>query len=165
MKNPTMTKEEVAKYLIELFPGFSKVWNSGDTLYREEDGSYTYHGLFLEFSVYFRDHFNDFSDEQLKKLFSKVEGWERKETSSSPKDDEQLLSNAVFTCFLENIAGEGFTRRIEPFMGKKSREYYSHYDYEPMDKKVYEEQMAICRKYANDYIPVAMDSMLGISDN
>jgi hypothetical protein len=44
-------------------------------------------------------------------------------------DSAQQLSNAVFTCFLENIAGEGLTERIKPFTGQKSFEYYSHYDH------------------------------------
>lgn len=124
-----MTKEEVKNYLIELFPGFSEIWNSGDTLFRNGDGSYTYHGLFSEFSVYFRDNFRNFSDNQFRQLFSKIEEWEVREDENLEKDNAQLLSNAAFTCFLENIAGEGFTERIKPFMGKKSFEYYSHYDY------------------------------------
>lgn len=124
-----MTKEEVKSFLIKLFPDFSGNWASNDNLFINEDGSYTYHGLFSEFSNYFRDNFKNFSDEQLRELFSSIEKWEVQETANYEEDDAQLLSNAVFTCFLENIAGEGFTERIKPFMGKKSFEYYSHYDY------------------------------------
>jgi len=124
-----MTKEEVKDFLIKLFPDFSGNWASNDNLFINEDGSYTYHGLFSEFSNYFRDNFKNFSDEQLKELFSNVEKWEVQETANYEEDDAQLLSNAVFTCFLEGIAREGFTDRIKPFMGKKSLEYYSHYDH------------------------------------
>ncbi|MBI2011788.1 hypothetical protein HYS91_03395 [Candidatus Daviesbacteria bacterium] len=130
-----MTKEEVKEFLIKLFPGFSEVWNSEDNYQKEEDGSYTYHGLFIEFSPFFIDNINNFSDEQLKELFSSIEKWEVQETAtfeewrSGKVDEAQLLSNAIFTCFLENIAGEGFTERIQLFMGKRSFEYYSHYDH------------------------------------
>ncbi len=123
------TKEEVIDYLFKLFPDFVKVWNSGDTLFRDEDGSYTYHGLFSEFSVYFRDNFNNFSNQQLEDLFTHIEDWEREEDKNYNQDDAQLLSNAVFTCFLENIASEELTKRLKSFMGKKSLEYYSHYDH------------------------------------
>ena len=130
-----MTKEEVKIFLIKLFPDFSEVWASNDNLFINEDGSYTYHGLFSEFSNYFRDNFKNFSDDQLMILFSNIEKWEVQETATLEEwragqvDDAQQLSNAVFTCFLENIAGEGLTERIKLFMGKKSLEYYLHYDH------------------------------------
>ena len=72
----------------------------------------------------------------MKELFLNIEKWEVKETATLEEwnegkvDEAQQLSNALFTCFLEYIAGEGFTDRIKPFMGKKSLEYYLHYDYE-----------------------------------
>src|SRR5690348_1268833 len=110
-----MTKEEVKDYLVNLFPDFADIWNSKDTLYKENDGSYTYHGLFGDFSVFFRDNINKFSDDQLKELFTTIEKLGMKETAiheewqSGKVDNEQQLSNAVFTGFLENIAGEGLT--------------------------------------------------------
>ena len=130
-----MTREEVKDFLIKVFPDFSKVWNSADNYQKEKDGDYTYHGLFIEFSPFFRDNIKNFSDVQLKELFSNIEKWEAKETAtvedwqSGKVDDAQQLSNAIFTCFLENIAGEVLTERIKPFMGKKSLEYYLHYDH------------------------------------
>lgn len=130
-----MTKEEVKDLLIKLFPAFSEAWNSVDNYQKEEDGDYTYHGLFIEFSFFFNDNIKNFSDEQLRELFSSIEKWEVQETASNENwlsgkvDEAQQLSNAIFTCFLEGIAGEGFTERIKPFMGKKSLEYYSHYDH------------------------------------
>ena len=130
-----MTKEEVKNFLIKLFPNFSEVWDSTDNYQRGEDGSYTYHGLFIEFSPFFINNINSFSDVQLKELFSNIEKWEVKETASfedwqnNKVNEEEQLSNAVFTCFLENIAGEGFSERLKPFMGEKSLEYYSHYDH------------------------------------
>lgn len=126
-----MKKEQVLDYLIHLFPGFSELWSSKDNLFTYEDGSYTYHGLFSEFSQFFKDNFSSFSDEQLMDLFARVEKWEVKETAriGDKPTEAQQLSNAVFTCFLEYIAGEGFTARLKPFMGKKSLEYYTHYDH------------------------------------
>lgn len=130
-----MKKEEVRDFLIKLFPGFSEVWNNSDTLFKEKDGTYTYHGLFSEFSNFFRTNIKNFADKQLSDLFSNLEEWIKPDEASMEEyrletvDDEHLLANAACTCFLEYIAGEGFTERIKPFMGRKSLEYYSHYDH------------------------------------
>lgn len=129
-----MTKEEVKIFLIKLYPSFLRQWNNNEHYFQREDGSYTYHGLFSEFSIYFKDNINKFSEEQLKELFSSIEKWytpeaSREEYKTGKVSEIQLLSNATFTCFLENIAGEGFTEKIKPFMGPKSFEYYSHYDH------------------------------------
>lgn len=130
-----MTKENVKDFLIKLFPDFSKVWEQADNYQKKDNGSYTYHGLFIEFSSFFKENIKNFSDEQLKGLFLNIEKWEVQEAvildelKTENLDDKQQLSNAVFTCFLENIAGEGFTDRLKPFMGKKSFNYYLHYDH------------------------------------
>lgn len=129
-----MTKEKVKDFLFKLFPDFSIVWESSDNYNKNRDGSFSYHSLFLEFTPYFWEGFKEFSDEQLKELFSTIESWEVEQTWSVEDsfndnlNDTQRLSNAVFTCFLEDIAGRGFTERLKPFMGPKSLEYYSHYD-------------------------------------
>lgn len=147
-------------YLYKTVKGFSRRWVSEDNLHIDDGGYYTLHGLFTEFSSYFIEKINDISDEQLKDLFANIETW-----IINDKNNDNDLANAVCTCFLEYIAAEGLTQTIKPFMGKKSLEYYSHYDYEPMDKKVYEEQQKVCEKYYADYTPVAMDSIAGVSDN
>jgi hypothetical protein len=129
-----MTKEDVKNFLTRIFPEYLESWNSADNYSKEEDGNYTYHGLFSEFSHFFISNIRTFSDEQLGELFSAIEKWELPETETLEDwktghvDDVLLLSNAVFTCFLENIAGEGITKRIKPFMGDRSFEYYSLYD-------------------------------------
>lgn len=127
-----MSKNEARDFLINLFPEFSEIWNS-ESNYQKNGDNYTYHGLFMEFSPFFINKIDSFSDEQLRKLFSTVEDWELKGISSQDNGDNkaseaQQLANAAFTCFLENISREGLSQRIKPFMGEKSLEYYSHYD-------------------------------------
>ncbi len=119
-----MTKERVKDNLIKIFPEFEKTWESDKSLFKEEDGTYAYHGLFIEFSHFFRDNIDKFSEDQLRELFSNIENWQVKNN-----DNTQQLSNAVSTCFLEGIAAEGLTERIKPFIGQKSLEYYLHYDH------------------------------------
>lgn len=116
-------KAAMKMYLYK-FKGFSPTWIDKSNLFIDKNGGYTLHGLFSQFSNYFRQNINDISDDQLKDFFSNIEIWI---VNDIYNDDE--LANAVCTCFLELIAREEFAQRIKPFMGKKSLEYYSHYDY------------------------------------
>jgi len=124
-----MTTDEVKDYLFGKFPGFVRVWNSDENCHKSDDGGYTYHGLFSEFSDYFAHCFADVTSEQLRSLFGDIEKLTVEEGGDLGSDQSKLLSNAVSTCFLENIAGRGFTARLEPFMGEKSWERYSFWDY------------------------------------
>ena len=125
-----MTKEQLKKFLVSLFPNFESAWNDPQNYFKENNGDYTYHGLFSEFSHYFRDHFTDFNENQLWELFQSIERWHVPEEGiTGDVSDELILSNAAFTCFLENIASEGLTESLKKFMGPKSFDYYSHYDH------------------------------------
>jgi hypothetical protein len=111
-------------YLFKTAKGFAGRWVSKDNLQIDDKGYYTLHGLFLEFSFYFKEQINNISDQQLKDLFTNIESW-----IIDDKNSDKDLANAVCTCFLEGIAAEGITQRIKPFMGTKTLEYYSHYDH------------------------------------
>ena len=124
-----LTEDEVRDCLIGLFPDFAHSWNRDDNLVMEDDGSYSYHGLFTEFCWYFKRDFRTFDNDQLRRLFGVLEAWEVTEDADFGRDRRQWLSNAVFTCFLEDIAAEGFTSRITPFMGPRSLEYYRYWDH------------------------------------
>lgn len=117
-------KAAMRMYLYEQFKGFSRVWLDKTNLFIEQNGGYTLHGLYSQFSNYFRQNINSFNDDQLKIFFINLEIW-----IANDKYNDDDLANAICTCFLELIAREGFTKRIKPFMGKKSLEYYSRYDH------------------------------------
>jgi len=119
-----MTKEEHFKNLIELFPDFKALWESNNNYFKEDNGSYTIHGLFSEFSHLVSERLESGNTEKMKELFDYIE-----EIASNGNEDEQ---NAVCTCFLENILNR-IPQKIDPkyfvpFLGKCSKDYCIAWD-------------------------------------
>ncbi len=123
-----MKKEEVQKYFFSFFPQFRQYWESKNNYFIEEDGNFNYHQLCASFYNYFRDEINTFSEQQFKNLFGQVEAWVASDTG-----EFDSLGNAVCTEFLENIDKVELSRKIKPFLGEKSLEFYSYWD--PEEKK------------------------------
>lgn len=122
MKPPPVPNEprEFLAALVTIVPDFGPYWDSDKNLFRDGPGDYSFHGIYARFSHYFREHLAALSADQLATLFTLVEASVR---SAVPD-----LSGAATTCFLENIAGEGFTDTIAPLMGAESRHYYALWD-------------------------------------
>jgi len=133
-----MTPITFLQYLIDLAPPFQSVWESDDNYCVEDDGSYSFHGVCCEFSNYFidqeahkyvvltdRDWTETISDNDLEKLFNWLEcHLEEKETKDSLSNSFGLLSNAIFTCFLENISQTNAGEYAKKFMGNKAIIYF-----------------------------------------
>jgi len=68
-----MTKEELKHFLDKLFPDFKNSWESEENYSKDDNGNYTYHGLFSEFSNYFRDNFSQITQKQMQELFGNIE--------------------------------------------------------------------------------------------
>ena len=117
-----MNKEELLDFFISLFPGFEKAWKSEGNVFCEND-NFTSHGVCAEFSHYFKDNFESFSDENLKSLFQQIE-----EIVTGDAKNENETTNALYTCFLENIAQTEAGNSSEKYLGKKSREYFNHWN-------------------------------------
>jgi len=116
--------QELLKSLCKLFPEFKSYWDQPDNCFTEVDGSFTYHGLFSEFTSYIRDTFPKIDENKWKELFLLIEKYANTDPMS-----ENGVSNAVFTCFLENLAGEGaLSQAILPYLGPKSREYFDQWN-------------------------------------
>lgn len=113
-----MNKNELLKFLISVFPSFEDAWNSEDNLFREKD-NFTSHGVCAEFSHFFQSNYKDFSNEQLKVLFDEIE-------EISVNDDE--LTNAIHTCFLENIAQTESLDFSKSFIGKKAENFIKQFE-------------------------------------
>lgn len=107
--------------LISIFSGFEKYWNNDDVC-KQEDGSFTPHGLLMSFSGLYRTTYNSFSSSQCIALANLIEGV----VSSDPKD-KLPLANAICTCFLENIAGDAEGEKLRPFLGASCLKYYAHW--------------------------------------
>jgi hypothetical protein len=116
------TPEELLAELCRLVPGFSAAWRS--SLFIAEDGSFTVHGVFSEFSSYVRTHFSEFDADTWTKLFRYVE-----QCVNTDRYSQDGVSNAACTCFLENLASEGdLSRTVLQYLGAESRNYFEHWN-------------------------------------
>ncbi len=103
---------EVRSQLIELMPAFEERWASSENLFISDDGAYTTHGVFAELTHFFRDYGEAYGDEALRGFGAFIE--------RCVSGDNSEISNAVVTCFLENLAGESSSERLAPFLGPAS---------------------------------------------
>jgi hypothetical protein len=118
------TPEDLLRALVEIVPGFLSGWESPDNCFREDDGSFSLHGVFSEFTGYLRGHFSELEDTTRRTLFEFVEQC----VLIDPNSDSGV-SNAACTCFLENLAGEGeLSEAIGPYLGRKSKEYFDQWN-------------------------------------
>src|SRR5687767_7595891 len=107
-----MTKSELEKLLISLFPRFEGYWDKED-IHREDDRSFTAHGLMSSFFFYYKDNFENFNQDELQKFCNEIE----KIVASDP-DDKLDTANAICTSFLELIVGNKEGKALEPYLGK-----------------------------------------------
>jgi hypothetical protein len=105
--------------LIRLFPDFAVYWNRAENCFRSDDGSFTYRGVFAEFSHYFRGHYEQLSQESIKGLAELLADCMR------VKDSELGIAGA--TCFLENVAGERFSNEFRTYLVGEPLAYYSQW--------------------------------------
>ena len=101
-----------------MFPDFDAYWNSDENLFMDDDGSFSYHGVFAEFSHYFRDHFSEMGKEKIQEFCDYIETFVRDDTSH---DD---IDNAICTGFLENVYGGALETELPKYLGAKSRKFY-----------------------------------------
>lgn len=116
-----MNKQELESLLVSLFPAFEAGWKRED-IHREEDGSFTAHGLMSAFTYFYRANIAEYDTSVLKEFCRAIET-----VVASDPEDKSDVANAICTCFLEMIAGEMEGRRIEPHLGKACKAFYSHW--------------------------------------
>lgn len=109
--------EELKEFLTTNFYWFSGYLK--DSYLIDKDGSMSLCSLLSEFSTYFKAEIENISDEQMKKLFDKLE------ESFSQKGS---YNECICTCFLENVAGEWLTNILSKYLGEKSMNYYIQWD-------------------------------------
>lgn len=119
MKSPT-TAQAVLDRLIVIVPEFGAVWECDDNLFREEGGAFTCCGVFAEFSHFFRDNYERLSVEQ-RAAIGRFVG----ECVASLND---AASDAVASCFLENIAGERFVSDFRRHLSGDANRFFQPWD-------------------------------------
>ena len=100
--------------LAATFPAFEAHWRDEENLFREEDGSFTSHGVFCDFADFYRERHASFSGEQLAALGGLI--------ARHRNDPESDIGNAAAVCFLENIAGDPCERVLAPHLDEAGRE-------------------------------------------
>ena len=95
---------------------FPQFFEAERKTFEDQNGGITFHGIFLALSAYVQKHYADLSDDQLVGFWEWIE-WQFKSTNEN-------LSNAVWTCFLECIAGTEAERHSRPFMPESLLEWF-----------------------------------------
>lgn len=116
-----MNTEEYKNTLVDLFPEFESYWESEDNIYKHDQ--FNIHSVTLCFCEYFKFNYKKFTEQQMSRLFEFVEKW----VSKDP-DDKLLVSNALCTCFLENIAQSEAGDASKKYLGKDSLEYFKKWE-------------------------------------
>ncbi len=116
-----MDKKELESMLISLFPAFEEHWKQED-IDKEDDGSFTAHGIMSSFTHFYRENYANLDTDVLKKFCCVIE-----EVVAADPNDKSEVANAICTGFLELIAGDAEGKRLDPFLGKACKEFYSHW--------------------------------------
>jgi hypothetical protein len=111
-----VTPEALLDRLVALFPDFRAYWGDPGNYFRDDDGTFTLHGVFAEFTGFFRERHNSLPAEQVAALGAFVS-----ECMSSADAD---LDNAAATCFVENVAGEDCDRELARHLSGEARRYW-----------------------------------------
>ena len=118
LNNREAPAAELFDFLIGNFDGFSFCLRF--SLFKDTNTKQiSIHGVFSEFSSYFRNNMQILQNPKLRELFRLIELTFR---------TVDAVNDAVCTCFLENIAGESFSDVIKPYLGTNSFEFYKKYD-------------------------------------
>lgn len=111
-----MTPQSLLDRLAALFPDFRGQWNDSRNCFRDDDGMFTVHGVFAEFSEFFRERHAEVPRDRVALLGALVS-----ECMSSGNAD---LDNAAATCFVENVAGELCGRELSSHLSGEARRYW-----------------------------------------
>ncbi len=112
--------QELLDRLVGLFPEFSASWNDRGNYFRNDDGSFSFFGVFAEFSYFFRDYYEHFSRDWIAAL-----GEFLSECMAVPNSE---LGTAAAACFLENVAAERFSADFKMYLRGEPLDYYSQWE-------------------------------------
>jgi hypothetical protein len=112
-----MTSRALLDRLVALFPDFGAYWDDPGNCFRDDDGSFTLHGVFAEFTGFFRERHAVLPADRIAALGTFVS------ECMAPANDGPV-DNAAATCFVENIAGEPCDRELSQHLTGEARRYW-----------------------------------------
>jgi hypothetical protein len=111
-----MTPQSLLDRLVALFPDFRGYWDDPGNNFRDDDGTFTLHGVFANFTWFFKERHNLLPIERVTALGIFV--------SNCMASDDIDLDNAAATCFVENVAGEECDRELARHLSGEARKYW-----------------------------------------
>lgn len=112
-----MNKTQFRDILISLFPGFESYWEDED-INREEDRSFTAHGLLSSFFFFYKEQYLDFEEKTIREFADKIE-----EIVSADPNDESDVANAICTSFLELVDENSEGKVLEKYLGMECSKF------------------------------------------
>jgi hypothetical protein len=112
-----MTPQDLLDRLVTLFPDFRAFMDDPGNCFRDDDGSFTLHGVFAEFTNFFRERHEALPLDCVAALGAFV-------SKCMDKADDGPLDNATATCFVENIAGEPCDRELSLHLIGEAKRYW-----------------------------------------
>jgi hypothetical protein len=116
------TPTDLLRAIVGMFPEFEEYWGKEGDIFREADGSFSYHGLFAVFSHFVRGGYKQMSEVEKERVFRLVEICMSKEGGTGE------VGNAVQTCFIENLAGDLPPGEVRRYAGPEAVKAFSYYD-------------------------------------
>jgi len=116
ISTPTMLLEALS----EICPSFRAYWDEPENYFTEDDGSFTFHGLFLWFTHWFEDNFDKMNETTRLDLFRFIE-------SCISHRERDALDEAVFSCFLEHYWEEEWAIKLKKYLGPKTLAWFVEY--------------------------------------
>ena len=111
-----MAPQALLDKLVALFPEFQAYWDDPGNCCREDDGTFTLHGVFSEFTGFFREQYQSLPAENVTALGRFV--------SDCVASTDEDLHNAAATCFVENVAGDACDRELARHLTGEARKYW-----------------------------------------
>ncbi len=105
-----MTAGELLEEVVRVQPEFRAYWE-GENYFRRADGGFNVGGIFCHFTRFFQERHARMTVAEIQAIAALVDRCE----------EDINLRTAAYTCFLENIAGEGAEQSIAPFLSKRAQ--------------------------------------------
>lgn len=114
-----MRPRELVNRLVALFPEFQAHWDGPGNYFRRDDGSFSLHGVFAQFTSFFSEGHASLPAARVADLGAFV--------SECMDSADENLGNATATCFVENIAGEKCDRELARHLTGEARRYWKYW--------------------------------------
>ena len=112
-----MDRSEFKEILVSFFPSFEGYWDKED-INREEDGSFTAHGLLSAFFFFYKENYTGFQESTLRIFASKLE-----DIVAADPNNESDVANAICTSFLELLDQRQEGKILEKYLGSECASY------------------------------------------